>query len=103
MSISPQQRNMILSLQPKEIFLGFDKQFKETNSNDAYKFAEKLLKIALPFTPYCQVYILWDDADLLDYKDSPCDKGKEILETLMKHKYEIKTKNGEEIQPCNIS
>jgi len=103
MSISPQQRSMILSLQPKEIFIGFDKQFKDTNSNEAYKFAEKLLKIAMPFTPYCQVYILWDDANLLDHKDSPCDKGKEILEVLMKHKYEIKTKNGEEVQPCNIS
>ena len=57
----------------------------------------------MPFTPYCQVYILWDDANLLDHKDSPCDKGKEILEVLMKHKYEIKTKNGEEVQPCNIS
>ena len=57
----------------------------------------------MPFTPYCQVYILCDDANLLDHKDSPCDKGKEILEVLMKHKYEKKTKNGEEVQPCNIS
>jgi hypothetical protein len=103
MSISPQQRNLILSLEPKEVFIAFDKQFKDPNSDEAYKFAEKILKQAYPFTAYCQTYIIWDDIGLLPYKASPSDMGKEILLTLMKNKYEIKTKNGEEIQPCNIN
>jgi hypothetical protein len=103
MSISPHQRHMILALEPKEVFIAFDKQYTDPNSQEAYKFAQSVLKQAYPFTPYCQVYILWDDCGLLDYKDSPADKGKETLEILMKHKYEIKTKNGEEIEPCSIS
>jgi len=102
MSISSWQRNMILSLNPKEVFIGFDKQFEDPNSEEAYEYAKKLLKQAYPFTAYCQTYIIWDDLGLLPYKASPSDMGKEVLLELMKHKYEIKTKNGEDIEICNI-
>jgi len=102
MSISKLQRNMILALEPKEIFIAFDKQFTDVNSKEAYKFAEKLLKCANPFTPYTTTYVIWDDIGLLPYKASPSDMGKEVLLELMKHKYEIKTKNGEDIEICSI-
>lgn len=102
MSITPFQRSIILSQEPKEIFIARDKQFTNPNSPEAYEFAKMLLKQAYPFTPYAQTYILWDDEGLLPYKASPSDMGKDILLTLMKRKYEIKTKNGEEIEPCAI-
>jgi hypothetical protein len=41
--------------------------------------------------------VLWDDMGLLGKKDSPFDRGQEVLETLMKHKVEITTeRDGEE-------
>lgn len=103
MSVSRIQRDMILSLEPKEVFIAFDKQFSEVNSQEAYNFAEKLLKQAYPFTPYATTYVIWDDIGLLPYKASPSDLGKEILLELMKNKYEIKTKNGEDIKPCSTN
>ena len=45
--------------------------------------------------PYFNVYVLWDTKGLLDYKDSPCDKGREVLLELMKNKiYEIYNRVG---------
>lgn len=91
-------RDIALSLGVEEVFIGFDKfrPKKEHETDEIYqkmieKYQEKLLKFARKFTPYCRTYILWDDFDLLDPKDSPIDKGKETLEQLMKCKYEIKT------------
>ena len=103
MSISKWQRDMILSLNPKEVFIAFDKQFSDPNTKEAYDFAEKLLKQAYPFTPYATTYVIWDDMGILPYKASPSDMGKEILLELMKNKYKIKTKNGEDVEICNTN
>ncbi|WP_299831638.1 hypothetical protein [uncultured Metabacillus sp.] len=96
-------RDIILSLGVEEVFIGFDKfrARKENESEEKYEemikeYQENLLKFAKKFTPYVRTYILWDDFDLLEPKDSPIDKGKEILEQLMKTKYEINTSGVEE-------
>lgn len=91
-NISNYQRDLILSLGVREIFIGFDKEYTDYTSKEGIEYAEKLLKLAHKFTPYCRVYILFDRWDLLELKDSPADKGKEVLETLMKRKFEIETK-----------
>ncbi|MGJ3548965.1 hypothetical protein ACR6EC_24350, partial [Bacillus subtilis] len=57
-------------------------------------YQKKILKLAAKFTPYVRVYVLWDYEGLLDYKDSPADKGKETLEELMRRKIEIGTDEG---------
>ena len=35
-------------------------------------------------------YYIFDEHNLLDKKDAPCDKGQEVLETLMKRRIKIK-------------
>jgi len=90
-NISDFQRDLLLSLGIEECFICYDKQFEDPNSEEAYEYAEKLLKLARKFVPYVKTYILWDNMGLLDYKDAPVDKGKKSLETLMKYKIEIKT------------
>jgi hypothetical protein len=97
-NISNFHRDIALSLGVEEVFIAFDKfRAKEDGeSEELYQkriedYQEKLIKFARKFTPYTRVYILWDSDNLLDYKDSPADKGKEILEQLMKSKYEINT------------
>lgn len=93
-NISNYQKNLILSLGVKEVFLALDKEYYEafTEKSDAY--SEKILNLAYKFTPYATTYVLWDVDNLLDYKDAPCDKGKEILERLMKTKFEVQTQGG---------
>ncbi|MFE4303328.1 hypothetical protein ACFRI5_14860, partial [Bacillus velezensis] len=58
------------------------------------EYQKKILKLAAKFTPYVRVYVLWDFENMLDYKDSPADKGKDVLEELMRRKIEINTNEG---------
>lgn len=90
-NISNYHRDLLISLGVEEVFLCFDKEFEHHESEEAYEQAEKIMKFAQKFAPYARVYILWDEWGLLELKDSPVDKGREVLETLMKRKYEVGT------------
>lgn len=86
-NISETQVNLLLSLGVNEIIIAFDKENDEfPGSEKSVKYLEKLKTLARSFTPYVNVYIVYDTDNLLDYKDSPFDKGKGVLETLMKNK-----------------
>ncbi len=93
-ALSDYQVNLLLSLDIEEVFIARDKEFENHESVEAYEYAERLLKQAHKFTPYIRTYILWDEWNLLELKDSPADKGKKVLEELMRRKFEIKTKEG---------
>ena len=105
-NISNWQRDMILSLGVEEVMLGFDKDFElidyenhDDNSIEYKKyqrFINRVYSLAHKFTTYCRTYVLWDTTNLLDKKDSPFDKGKEVLEIIMKNKIEINTEREEE-------
>jgi hypothetical protein len=93
-------RDILLSLDIEEVIICFDRiRDKEENETDEkYEkviedYLKKLLKLANKFTPYVRTYIVYDDFDLLKAKESPVDRGKDVLEQLMKCKYEIKTIN----------
>ena len=53
------------------------------------RFCDRLINIGEKFAPYCKVTIIWDRENLLNIKDSPFDKGKEIFERLYKEREEI--------------
>ena len=42
-------------------------------------------------SPFVSVSVLWDSTNLLSYKDSPTDKGKETLLKLMENKIYVGT------------
>lgn len=90
-NISNYQRNLVLSYGVREVFLAFDKEYHEAYTEESDRYSDKIIKLASLFTPYANVYVLWDVNGLLDYQDSPFDKGREILEQLMKNKFEIDT------------
>ncbi len=87
-------RDILLSLDIEEVIYCPDKEFTDHESEEAYKFAEKINKIAKKFTPYCRFYVLWDKWGKLNLKQAPVDRGKEVLEELMKNKIEITTEGG---------
>lgn len=91
--VSRWQRDTILSLGVREVFLAFDKEYHEAFTQESVSYSEKILSVASMFSPYVVTYLLWDVDGLLDYKDSPSDKGKDILNTLMKNKFEVTTEN----------
>lgn len=76
-------------LEVEEVIIGFDRQYHEADSFEATIWWNKILKEVAPLVPYVKVYVLADREHRLEYKDSPTDKGKEILLQLMKEKIEI--------------
>ncbi len=91
-NITDTQCRLIRSLGVNEVMIGFDKEYEDADSRLAEVYGNKLINLANKLTPYFTVYLLWDQENLLERKDSPADKGKEVLEKLMKSKIEIKTK-----------
>ncbi|AZV43585.1 hypothetical protein BAOM_2976 [Peribacillus asahii] len=90
-NLSDYQVNLLLSLGIEEVFIARDKEYEDPESEEAYRYSDKLLRQAMKFTPFVRTYILFDKWDLLGYKCSPADRGKEVLLELMKNKYEVTT------------
>ena len=91
-NLSDYQRDLIVQdLGVEEVIIAIDKQYKtelstEDDRSEYERYIKKVQKIADKFVNFINVYIVYCDDDRLDYKDSPSDKGKEILEQLMKEK-----------------
>lgn len=85
--ISNTQRRMLVDLGVKEVIIALDRQYEEEGDENYHRWIKHLTdKIIKPLLPYFNVYVLWDRDNLLDYKDSPTDKGEEVLLKLMKSK-----------------
>lgn len=85
--ISNTQRRMLLDLGVKEVIIALDRQYEKEGDDHYHRWVKHLMdKIIKPLLPYFNVYVLWDNDNLLDYKDSPTDKGEEVLLKLMKNK-----------------
>lgn len=79
-SLIAYQVKLLLSLGVKEIIVAFDKQFKTIGDLEFKKWTKKLYNIHYKYSPYCQISFLFDKNDnLLNYKDSPIDQGKEVF------------------------
>lgn len=97
-NLSNCQVKMLLSLGIEEVFIARDKEYKDAHTEEAYRYSTKLLNQAKKFVPYVRTYILYDEWNLLNYKDSPADQGKQTLIELMKRKFEISTLESEEFE-----
>ena len=91
-NITDTQCRLIRNLGVNEVMIAFDKEFTDPDSKAAEAYGNKIINKAKRLTPYFTVYVIWDNLGLLEMKDSPADKGKEVLEKLMKNKIEIQTK-----------
>ena len=81
------QRDMLIMLGVKEVIIALDKQYETTDSQEAKDWQNHILKqFVKPLSPYFSVYVIWDNENLLNYKQSPTDNGKETLLKLMKNK-----------------
>lgn len=84
-NITPFQLELLKSLDVKEVIYSLD---KENNENWLKKIDKIYKKTALLF----DVYIVDDTEGLLELKDSPCDKGKDVFDRLIKNRVEYSLK-----------
>ena len=72
-----------------EIIIAYDKEFEKISDDNFYKNTKTLKGMAEKMNNYCNVSIMFDKFELLDYKDSPIDKGKEVFEYLFQNRITI--------------
>lgn len=84
---------LVKNLQVREIIIAYDKEFSNFASKEGRAYYDKLKKICQKYMNYCNFYFLFDFNNLLELKDSPIDKGKEIFEKIMKNKVQVKVSN----------
>ena len=86
-NLTKTQIELILELKPLEVVIALDKQFEELDSEEYNNWQDKILKkFVKPLSPYAKVSVIWDTDNLLDYKDSPTDKGKETFLKLFENR-----------------
>lgn len=86
-NLSEAQRNMILQMGVEEVNLAFDKQYQECSGDEWDRYVRLIQKTAKMFKGYCRVYSLTDMGELLGYKDSPSDRGKDVYEEILGKKF----------------
>lgn len=81
-NISREQISLLRHCGVEEIVIAFDKEFEKNNSLQEEIYRNKLFKKIQPFVNEFNFSFIWDKENLLEMKDSPTDKGKEIYEQL---------------------
>lgn len=85
-SLITYQVELLLSLGVKEIVIAFDRQFQEIGDEEWKRWTRKLTDIHKKYSPKCHISFMFDKTGLLDYKDSPIDKGEDIFMKLFKER-----------------
>jgi DNA primase len=84
-SLTNEQVKILQKMGIENVILALDKEFENESEEKFYQqkvrsgFIDKLI-------PYFRVSVIWDTKGLLDYKDAPTDKGKEVFQELFKNK-----------------
>ena len=88
MNFSIQKLKLILTFGVERYTIGLDKQYKEIGDNEHKAWVKKINKIIDIIKPYAkEISVIWDkDNNLLDYCDSPTDKGNDIFMKLYKER-----------------
>ena len=78
------------TLGANEITIAFDKEYTDWRSNEAREYRMKIENMCKRYKGQATFYYIWDMDNLLGYKDSPFDKGKEVFEQLYKHRIKVR-------------
>lgn len=83
------QAKLLIDLGVEHIIVGLDKQYKEFEDNEHKKLVRNLEGIHHKYGNQVCISYLFDKGELLGYKDSPTDRGKEVFLELFKNKVNI--------------
>ena len=73
-----------------EIVIAFDKEFTDPFGEKGKQYREKIIKLIKKYRMFCNFSYIFDEKGLLEEKDSPIDKGKEIFEKLYNNRFYMK-------------
>ena len=74
---------LLLQLGVKEIMIAYDKQFLEKGDKEFEKLIKNFENMAKKYGHLVKISFLFDKGNLIGYKDSPIDRGREIFEELV--------------------
>ena len=80
------QMNLLLELGVDEVIIAFDKQFQQIGDQEWVQWTKKLKDLHKKYNSLVHITFIFDKKNLLDYKDSPIDKGPEIFMQLFKER-----------------
>jgi len=83
------QAELLMNLGVQEIVLGFDKDFIDNQDENFIKVINRLKNMDKKYGNYVQISFLFDKENLLNYKDSPLDRGKKVFQQLYKHRVRL--------------
>lgn len=73
-----------------EIIIALDKEYTDWRTDKAKAYRKKIEDACKPYLNQATFSYIWDYNNLLEEKDSPFDKGKEIFEKLFKERVRIR-------------
>ena len=85
-NLSDYQVQLLKDLQVEEVIIALDKEYDLAGTKEEELYLLKIQKTLLKKLDFCKVYLIWDVANLLDKKDSPTDKGKDVFLKLYKNR-----------------
>ena len=71
-----------------EIIIAYDKEY--TNCRELIDYSIRMKEMCRKYSEYCKFSFIRDTKNLLQYKDSPIDRGKEIFEELFNEREIVK-------------
>ena len=80
---------LLINLGVKEIIIALDKQYKELNDDEFKKLVKNLKSIHKKYGQFVKISFMFDKTNLLNYKSSPIDHGKEIFLELFKSRVNL--------------
>ncbi len=83
------QVQLLLSLGVEEIIIAFDKQFQEIGDKEWKDWTKKLKDLHKKYGSLVQMTFMFDKKNLLGYKDSPIDCGKEVFLKLFEERVSL--------------
>jgi len=95
MTLKKSQRNLILKYEVNTVYIALDKQYKtmyygDIKTKEFEDYEKKVYKIydeLKNFVP--NIYVICDDGEILNYKDSPSDHKKKIWDKLFEKKEKL--------------
>lgn len=80
------QVDLLTKYGAKEIVVAFDKQYENLKTEEAHKWIKKLTEIHNKYGNIIKISFMFDKGDLLGYKSSPIDEGKDKFIKLFKER-----------------
>ncbi len=88
-ALSSFQVKLLLDLGIEEMIIAFDKQFQELGDKEHLGWVKKLKEINKKYSKYVKISFMFDKWNILGYKSSPIDEGKEKFLELFQKRFSI--------------